>query len=278
MTARILHVDANGLDFAYLEEGKGPLVLLVHGFPDTAYSWDHTRTAVAAAGFRAVSPFTRGYWPTAIPANGKYDSETLGSDLLALIEALGETSAILVGHDWGAAAVFAATQIDPAKVRFLVTVGIPHPASVRPSLGLVWGARHMIRFKLPGALRVLTEDDSAHVDELVKRWSPTWDFDAKETAPIKEAFRHPGCADATLGYYRAMTPIVNDVLKRQISVPALAFSGTDDPNLNVDDYERARKLYTSSYDIVSMPGGHFMHREHPERFTSDLVAALSKLP
>src|SRR5262245_21138100 len=97
--ADVLYVSANGVRFAYFEEGRGPLVLLVHGFPDTAHTWDDVRPALAKRGYRAVSVFTRGYWPTEVPADGRYDAETLGRDLLALIEALGETSAIVVGHD-----------------------------------------------------------------------------------------------------------------------------------------------------------------------------------
>jgi pimeloyl-ACP methyl ester carboxylesterase len=92
-------VHANGVDFAYFEAGRGPLVLMLHGFPDSAHTWDEARPAVAAAGFRCVTPFMRGYFPTAIPSDGKYDSETLGRDALALIAALGEERAIVVGHD-----------------------------------------------------------------------------------------------------------------------------------------------------------------------------------
>jgi pimeloyl-ACP methyl ester carboxylesterase len=82
-------IEANGVRFAYLEHGTGPLVVLVHGFPDTAYTWDRAMPALADAGFRAVAPFTRGYFPTAIPADGNYDTETLGKDVLALIDAFG---------------------------------------------------------------------------------------------------------------------------------------------------------------------------------------------
>jgi pimeloyl-ACP methyl ester carboxylesterase len=75
--ADALHfVDANGLKFAYLEEGTGPLVLMLHGFPDTAHTWDDLRPRIAAKGYRAVSPFTRGYHPTAIPDRDA-DQETL---------------------------------------------------------------------------------------------------------------------------------------------------------------------------------------------------------
>src|SRR5437868_11697438 len=118
------YVEANGLRFAYLEQGEGPLVVLVHGFPDTAHTWDRTMGALAGAGFRAVAPFTRGYHPTQIPSDGKYDIETLGRDLIALVDALGG-NAILVGHDWGAAASYAAAALAPEKLRMLVTLAIP---------------------------------------------------------------------------------------------------------------------------------------------------------
>jgi pimeloyl-ACP methyl ester carboxylesterase len=87
MSDAIHFVDANGLKFAYLEEGSGPLVLLLHGFPDTAHSWDDLRPRIAAKGYRAVSPFMRGYHPSGIPDRDP-DQETLARDPLALIDAL----------------------------------------------------------------------------------------------------------------------------------------------------------------------------------------------
>src|ERR1700733_14905028 len=119
MADAIHFVDANGLKFAYFEEGKGPLVLLLHGFPDTAHTWDAVRPALAAAGYRAVSPFLRGYAPTEIPTGREYDPDPLGQDGLALIEALGERRAIGVGHDWGATAAYAAASLGPEKVELL---------------------------------------------------------------------------------------------------------------------------------------------------------------
>ena len=78
-------VQANGLRFAYLEQGNGPLVLFMHGFPDTAYTWDASLAAVAGAGFRGVAPFQRGYFPSEIPKSDATTDE-LGADVVALIE------------------------------------------------------------------------------------------------------------------------------------------------------------------------------------------------
>ena len=269
-------VTANGLRFGYLAEGRGPLVLLVHGFPDTAYTWDATLPALAAAGYRAVAPFTRGYHPTAIPKDGAYDSETLGADLLALIEMLspGEP-AILVGHDWGASAAFAAAALGPDKVRLLVTLAIPHPKSIRPTPRLAWKVRHFITLRRKRAAAKVARDDFAMVDELVHRWSPAWkDIPPAETAHVKAAFREPGCLEAALGYYRAMTIKLPAAHRMPITVPSIAFAGEHDM-IPTRAYEKARRCYTGPYQVIQVPGGHFMHREHPAHFTSALIGALA---
>lgn len=133
MGDEIRFVDANGLRFAYLEEGSGPLVLLLHGFPDTAHTWDDLRPRLAAKGYRAVSRCLRGYHPTAIPATDA-DQETLARDPLALIEALGARDAVVIGHDFGATAAYGAAALGPDRVTKLFVIAIPHPATLKPTL------------------------------------------------------------------------------------------------------------------------------------------------
>lgn len=266
-------VVANGVRLAFFEEGKGPLVLLLHGFPDTAHTWDAVRPAVAAAGYRAVTPFLRGYAPSAVPADGAYDGDTLGRDALALIEALGEERAIVVGHDWGASAAYSAASLGPERVTKLVTVGIPHPASIRPSLGLAWHARHFFSLPRRGAPEMVRANDFAHVDELVQRWSPAWKVPPGETDAVKRAFREPGSLDAALGYYRAVRFKPPPSQRRRIRVPTVSFAGTDD-NIAPEAYDRAASWFTGGYEVIRMPGGHFMHREHPEHFVRELLRVL----
>lgn len=266
-------VEANGVRFGYFESGTGPLVLLVHGFPDTAHAWDQVRPALGEAGFRAVAVFTRGYAPTSIPQDRRYDSDTLGRDLLALVEALGEKEAVVVGHDWGASAAYSAALLGPARVRKLVTVAIPHPAGVRPTPHLLWSVRHFFRFQLPDAGDMVRRDGFAHLDQLVKRWSPAWDVPAGETDAVKESLREPANLEAALGYYRALRPWLPRSHRGRIRVDTVAFAGEDDvidPSL----YDRARARFTGRYRVVRMPGGHFMHREHPERFIGELLTVL----
>jgi pimeloyl-ACP methyl ester carboxylesterase len=274
MTPTLQYIQANGLRFAYFEEGKGPLVLLLHGFPDTPHTWDEARPALAKAGFRAVTPFTRGYAPSEIPAREAYDSDTLGRDAIALIEALGEEKAILLGHDWGASAAYSAAGLAPERLRMLITVAIPHPASILPTPRMLWAVRHFFTLSRRGAAAKLLAGDLAHIDELVQRWSPAWKVPPGETDAVKKAFREPGCLDAALGYYRALRPGIPASQRRRVTVPSVAFAGTDD-NVAVKAYERARSRYSGPYEVVRMPGGHFMHREHPEHFIRELVRVVS---
>ena len=267
-------VNANGLRFAYLSEGSGPLVLFLHGFPDTPHSWDRVMPAVAKAGFRAVAPYMRGYHPTEIPKDGKYDGDTLGRDVVALIEALGAQQAILVGHDWGALAAYTAASIAPERVKLLITVGVPHPASVVPTPRMLWAVRHFVPLRMKGAGKKIRANNFAYIDQLVRRWSPEWkDIPASETARVKEAFSEPGSAEAAAGYYAALSPRVPASLKKQITVPTVAFAGLHD-NISPSVYERSRRSFASQYEVVQVPGGHFMHREHPEPFIADLVRVL----
>jgi pimeloyl-ACP methyl ester carboxylesterase len=275
MSSAIKFIAANGLRFGYLESGSGPLVLLVHGFPDTAHSWDATRPALAAAGFRAVAPFTRGYAPTEIPSQEAYDSDTLGRDLLALIHALGGAPAVVVGHDWGASAAYSAAALEPDALRLLVPVAIPHPASIVPTPSAIWAVRHFFSLRRRSALRWMPKDDFTHVDELVHRWSPKWDVPPGETDAVKAIFRNPANLDAALGYYRALRPWPPSSHRPKIRVPTVCFAGDSDI-LPATAYERARSRFTGTYEVVQMPGGHFMHREYPMIFNDNLLRVLAR--
>lgn len=267
------HVEANGLRFAYLEEGQGPLVLLLHGFPDTARSWDHARPRIAAKGYRVVSPWMRGYAPTAIPDRDA-DLETIGRDALALIEALGERSAIIVGHDWGAAASYTAASLDPARVTKLVAISIPHPATLKPTPDKLWAARHFVAYKLPGAAKRFARDDFAALPALYKRWSPAWSPPAEEFAAVRAVFSDPASLDAAFGYYRQLRFWPQTFLRKKIEVPTVAFAGVDDHLVRPADYAVASRMFASGYIVEEMRGGHFMHREHPDEFAAKLLEHL----
>jgi pimeloyl-ACP methyl ester carboxylesterase len=266
-------VEANGLNFAYLEEGSGPLVLMLHGFPDTAHTWDDLRPRIAAKGYRAVSPFMRGYHPTGIPDRDA-NQETLARDPLALIDALGASEAVIIGHDWGAAAAYGAAALGPDRVTKLFVVGIPHPATLKPTLKQLWGARHFAVYKLPGAPNRFARSDFAALPAICRRWSPDWSPDPAEFDAVRASFSNPASLNAAFGYYRKLSPIPSASLRRRITVPTVVFAGLGDPIAKPSDYRSAARMFANDYIVEEVPGGHFMHREHPDVFADRLLAHL----
>src|SRR5215468_4941044 len=128
-------IRANNLEFAYLEEGKGPLVLLLHGFPDTANTWSYQMPPLAAAGYRAVAPYLRGYPPTEIPRDAFFDAGTLATDIAELIRALGVGGPVdLVGQDWGASITYCVLAAFPERIHRAVVMAVPHPALAAKSM------------------------------------------------------------------------------------------------------------------------------------------------
>ncbi|MBE1537851.1 alpha/beta fold hydrolase [Actinomadura algeriensis] len=151
-------VEGNGgLRMHVAEAGEGPLVLLLHGFPECWYSWRHQLTALAAAGFHAVAPDQRGYARTGGPADpAQYTILHTSGDAVGLIDALGADRAVVVGHDWGAPVAWAVAQMRPDKVRGVVGMSVPHrPRGSRPPIETM--RRHfgdnfyMVRFQEPDA-------------------------------------------------------------------------------------------------------------------------------
>jgi pimeloyl-ACP methyl ester carboxylesterase len=260
--ADVRFVEANGLRFGFLEWGQGPLVLLFHGFPDTAHTWDVLGPKIAAEGFRVVAPFMRGYAPTSIPTRDA-TSRDLGEDVVALIDALGASKATIIGHDWGAEAVYAAIGLAPEKIEKLVTVAVPHRASLKPTLKIAWGLRHFAVLSLPGAAARFSQNDYATAEHLCRRWSPTWKLTPADLEPVKNAFAAPGAMHAALGYYRAAAFLTPPFMKSPTRLPGLCVWGTDDPALGPADFEGTRPFFKGGLTIAPIRGGHFCHRESP---------------
>lgn len=120
-------VETNGLDMAVYEQGEGPAVVFLHGFPELAFSWRHQLPALAAAGFRAIAPDQRGYGRTTVPPDlTDYRLSELIADVHGLLDALGLERATFVGHDWGALILWHMALLAPARIERLVILNIPH--------------------------------------------------------------------------------------------------------------------------------------------------------
>lgn len=273
-------VTANGLDFAYLEAGRGPLAVLLHGWPDTPHTWQHQISALAGAGFRVVAPWLRGYPPTEIPAAGYFDTGTLALDVRELVAALDDDgSCLLVGQDWGAAIGYVVLAAFPKVVRRAVLMAVPHPVSTRESLlraEHVQRSFHWFFFQLPDLPeRALRADGHAFVDWLWDHWTTPGFADDEHVAEVKRMLATPGALEATLGYYRAMFDAdradprladVREATNRQITVPTLTLCGAEDKRAEV--MAGQARHFAGPYRFELVPGAsHFLHREQPQAVT-----------
>ena len=120
-------VEANGIKLRIAEMGQGPLVIFLHGFPESWYSWRHQLPATAKAGFHAVAPDLRGYGKSDKPAGvDDYDIHHLTADVVGLIDALGQKTAVVVGHDWGALVAWNAVLLHPDRFTGVVAMSVPY--------------------------------------------------------------------------------------------------------------------------------------------------------
>jgi pimeloyl-ACP methyl ester carboxylesterase len=271
------HVTApNGQHFVYAESGDGPPVVFLHGFPDTPHSWDRIAHAVAAAGYRTVRPWLRGYHPdTEVPGRG-YDSLTTAQDAIELLDALRIDRAVLVGHDWGASVTYAASTLAPQRFHAVVPIGIPHPSLLPRDLGMLWSARHFVAFKLPWAEAMTRRNDFAYLDTLYTRWSPKWVGPARDESlrNAKDCFRNPSSLTGALAYYRALTPNAPRELARPADVPALVVGGSEDIVRPELAEKTAQRMGTGSEALIIDGAGHWPHREGEDEFIARLITFL----
>jgi pimeloyl-ACP methyl ester carboxylesterase len=273
-------ISGGGLPHVVSISGQGPDVVLVHGFPDTPYSWAEIEGEVVRAGFRVVVPWLRGYHPDTIVPGRRYDPETIGRDALALLDAIGSNDAAIVGHDWGALIAYVAASLAPERVRGIVTLGIPHPTQLRPTPRLLWQARHFAVLKLPWAASLCRRDDFAYLDKLYRRWAPRWSGAERDTSlsRAKEALSNDATLSGALGYYRDLPRSPTGVTARVPPVRGLVVGGSDE----IVDHDRftptAERLRQPSRALIVQEAGHWPHRERPELVLPQLLAFLEPLP
>jgi pimeloyl-ACP methyl ester carboxylesterase len=282
-------VSANGVEFGYLSAGPqdGPLALCLHGFPDTAHTWRYLLPRLAQAGYRAVAPFLRGYAPTSVPADGRYDSGTLALDACALHQALGGgDDAVIIGHDWGALLTYTAAAHEPDRWSKAVTMAVP---PVR-SMGFGFFAYEQLRrswyiffFQTPLAEFAVSMDDLAFIDRLWADWSPgyegTWD-----AARVKEALGTEANLSAAIGYYRSMfAPPPDDEAaagalasgETDAPQPTLYLHGAEDGCMGVEVIGPVTDHLAPGSELVVVEGaGHFLHLERPDEVTSRILRFL----
>lgn len=279
----IQRIDIRGMSYAYLDKGQGPLVLMIHGFPDDAATYDESLNRLAEAGYRAVAPFMRGYAPTDLAPDDSYSVKAIAEDMLALMTALGEQEAYVVGHDWGASVAYTIANLAPERVKKLLTIAIPHPRAIKPSLKLLIRARHFLVFRFfRFALWYTRRNDFAYIDRIYKRWAPTWDIPAQQVEKIKAAYAQPGRLEAAIGFYRDFFKDQADKEKARLyagktSVPTLVIAGEKDGAIILEHFEQMERYFTGPmrWELFE-DAGHFPHVEKPERFWEELWKFLTE--
>jgi pimeloyl-ACP methyl ester carboxylesterase len=261
------------------QAGEGPDVVLLHGFPDTPYSWEDLASTLVSAGFRVTVPWLRGYHPDTIVPGRRYDPETLSHDAISLLDAIDAPRAVLVGHDWGAMITYATAAMAPERVRGIVTIAIPHATVIRPTPQVMWAVRHVFELKLPGAAGRLRRNDFAHLEQLYKRWAPGWTGPEREDSVrrAKLALTPQATLNGALSYYRDFPLKGDPLLKRIPAMPGLIIGTSHRPGQR-DLFERTAELLAPPSRAVIVEGaGHWPHRENAAAVTPELVRFLSEL-
>ena len=277
-----------------VSDPAAPLAVLLHGFPDTAHTWRHLGPELAAAGYRVVAPFTRGYGPDGIPADGSYHVPALMSDVLELHAALdGDARAVLVGHDWGAITANGLAAFDGSPFRRVVSLSVPPFPLMNPSRGHVgpWArilprqARlswYTVFNQLPGLPERNFDKLVAH---LWSRWSPGYDA-STDLAHLADALPTPEHRSAVVGYYRAgVRPWrvprryrhLGAAAVGQPRVPLLYLQGADDGCLDARWAALVNgKLPDGGRAAVIAGAGHFLQLERPDVVNARILEFLAE--
>jgi pimeloyl-ACP methyl ester carboxylesterase len=270
---------ANGLDIGFLSCGTdGPLALLLHGFPDSAHTWRHLLPVLADAGYRAVAPWLRGYSPTALDAEGRYQNGACVMDAIGLHEVLGgDGDAVIVGHDWGARIATGAAVLEPDRWKKLVTMSVPPAGAVAGAFftyAQLQRSWYMFFFQHPLSDMVVGMNDLEFIDHLWADWSPGHD-PGDDLAHVKDALRDPANLAAAVAYYRAtiggigLVPelqAAEDAIGATPPQPHLYLHGRTDGCMGAEVAEGVDVFLTSpgSRSVIVEGAGHFLQLEQPD--------------
>lgn len=281
-------ISARGARFHVAEQGDGPLVLFLHGFPQFWWSWRNQLASFADAGYRAVAMDLRGYGGTDHTPRG-YDLPSLADDVGAVIASLGAADAVVVGHDWGGLIAWTLARREPKRVRRLVAVGAPHPLRLRSSLwrhpSQLNRSAHALSMQAPWLPeRRFTRGNAAKVDQLLHQWAaPGWP-DLPTAMTYRRAFQLGNTPFCAAEYHRWLvrSSVRTDGLryahrmKQPINVPVLQVHGARDRCVLPAAAQGSGRFVDAPYRWRLIDGvGHFPHEEDPQRFDTTVLSWLA---
>jgi pimeloyl-ACP methyl ester carboxylesterase len=267
------YADIGDVHLHYVEAGEGPLIVLLHGFPEFWYGWRLQIQPLAAAGFRVVAPDMRGYNLSSRPDGvAAYDIEKLADDIRGLVHERGAESALLVGHDWGGSVAWATAMNHPEVVDRLAILNAAHPRKLSQGLHHPDQLRrswYFFFFALPELPEAVVHADNWHffrhfLHDAHPAYSP------EEIERYVEAWSQPGAATGMINYYRASVRQSKgaEAALRPISAPTLVIWGQDDRYLGPELAEPDRDDVPNLDRVERVPdASHWVHHDEPERVT-----------
>jgi len=279
----VTHHDADVGDVRlhYVSAGDGPLVVLLHGFPEFWYSWRHQIRALARAGYRAVAPDLRGYNLSDKPRGvHSYRIPALVEDVAGLIRACGASRVTVVGHDWGGVVAWAFAMQHPELLDRLVVLNSPHPKSMarairtRKQLLKSW---YVFFFQLPWVPEVALRSRgfAAFVRAFQRDPLVAGVFDRSDLGRYAAAWAGPGALTAMLNYYRALGRTGVGVTRRPILAPTLVIWSDRDRYLGRELAEPDPDLVPNAR-VERIDASHWVQSEQPERVNELLLGFLRR--
>ena len=269
----------NGTTIHVVEDGpsSGPPVLLLHGFPETWWSWRHQIPELVKAGFHVLAMDLRGYGDSA--KNGPYDLDTASADVLGVLDHFGIEKTALVGHDWGGVLGWYLSSNHADRFSRFAVINAPHGAVFRKALKKFRQLKrswYIFVFQVPWlGERMITRNNGALIPRAIR--GSTADRNAisrEDVEPFREALMKPGAATAMLGWYRAAAKFKGRA--GDVNIPVKLIWGMNDTALGYEDCAVGTEKYVPQLEIKQLEGlGHFCHEESPSRVTPEILAFLT---
>jgi pimeloyl-ACP methyl ester carboxylesterase len=278
----------NGIRLHYIEAGAGPLILLLHGFPDFWRSWRHQIPALATAGFHVVAPDMRGYnLSEKSPGVAAYHIDNLVDDAAALLKAFGgEAGGFLVGHDWGGVVAWFTASRHPDLVKKLVILNAPHPNRylevLHTSRAQQLKSLYVAFFQIPWLPeRLLTIRHGALVEQSLRNAGiNVANFTHEDMYAYRQAITQPGAANAALNYYRAMARrLLSQGIKEDpilVQASTLLLWGRNDVALEIANAGQNELLrWVQNLQVELLDASHWVQFDQPEAVNKATIAFLT---
>lgn len=278
------YIVTNGIRMHYVTQGEGPLIVLLHGFPEFWYSWRYQIPFLAEHGYTVAAPDLRGYNDTDKPRKG-YDIPTLLRDVRGLIKGLGQQKATIVGHDWGGVLAWAFAANYPEMTESLIVMNAPHPAAMTREMRTLKQLRkswYVFAFQIPWLPEYLLSRNNANEIGRMLRGAALQKsvFPHEVTAKYQEAMRKPGAIKAAISYYRQLfwrLPFSLKSYQLHITVPTLLIWGEHDIALGIE-LTTGLEQWVNDIQIKRIPdSGHWVQQEQPEKVNQYMLDFLQTI-